>query len=106
MDNILRVRSEERRVNWLSKLLRKSGGGSDPLVVVPIPPLVTLLQHQEMEKGSPLTESEVVAIRDGAICMTMSSSRAANLAASLGFADIDPAEAWEEWVRVRPLGAP
>lgn len=74
------------------------------LVVVPIPPLVTLLQHYEVEKGAPLTEVEVLGIRDGAVCMTMRRSRAEQLAGTRGFPDIDPANAWEEWGRVRTQG--
>ena len=88
-------------MSWLSRLLGKSEANGDELVVVPIPPLITLLQHQEAEKGFPLTEDEVLTIRDAAVCMTMKRSRAEQLAASRGFADINPARVWEEWVGVR-----
>ncbi len=91
-------------MGWLSKLLGKAGDDVEPLVVVPIPPLVTLLQQQEAAKGSPLTEDEVLGIRDGAVCMTMSQSRAEQLEEGRGFANIDPARAWEEGVRVRSQG--
>jgi hypothetical protein len=39
-------------VGWLSKLLGKAGDDVEPLVVVPMPPLVTLLQQQKSAKGS------------------------------------------------------
>ena len=91
-------------MSWFSRLLGEGSDDVEPLVVVPIPPLVTLLQHQEAAKGSPLTEDEVLGIRDGAVCMTMSLSRAQQLAQSRGFPDIDSARAWEDWVRVRSQG--
>jgi hypothetical protein len=92
-------------MKWLAKLLGKRDGDANLLVVIPIPPLITLLQQQEALKGAALTEAEVVGIRDRAICMTMSRSRAEQLAAQRGFSDIDPSRAWEEYVRVRPQGS-
>ena len=89
-------------MNWFSRFLGKDSDDVDePLVVVPIPPLVTLLQQHEAAKGSPLTEEEVLGIRDNAVCMTMRRSRVDQPAESRGFPDADPANAWEEWVRIR-----
>jgi hypothetical protein len=96
----------ECEVGWFSKLLAKRGeSADDPLVVVPVPPLLTLLRRHETAKGSPLTEAEVLDIRDNAVCLTMRRSRAGQLARSRGFPDIDPANAWEEWVRARSQGS-
>jgi hypothetical protein len=93
-------------VGWLSRLFGKVDDEVDePLVIVPIPPLVTLLKQHEAAKGSPLTEQEVLDIRGKAICMTMRRSRADQLAAARGFPDIDPANAWTEWVEVRSSGS-
>ena len=39
---------------------------SEPLVPVPIPPLRILLLNLERQKGSPLTEEQVLRARDGA----------------------------------------
>ena len=72
----------------------------DPLVIVPIPPLVALLVHYENQKGSPLSEAEVLEIRGKAICMTMRRSHASALAQSRGYDDIDP-EVWEQWNAIR-----
>jgi hypothetical protein len=92
----------EQRVNWFSRLLgRGSDDADEGVVVVPIPPLVTILQHKEAAKGFPLTESEVLDIRDQAVCMTMRRSHANQLAEKRGFADIDPSHAWEEWLQSR-----
>lgn len=74
----------------------------DPLVLVPIPPLVTLLLHHERKKGSELTEEEVLAIRDKAVCVTMPYSIAAKVADERGYDDISPENAWEEWTAIRP----
>lgn len=73
----------------------------EDLVIVPIPPLVTVLLSQERAKGSPLTEAEVLQIRDGVICMTMRVSAARKLAEERGYDDIDPENVWEEWQAVR-----
>lgn len=89
-------------MSWVSKLLgRDDPEGGDQIVIVPMPPLIVLLRHHEAAKGSPLTKEEVLEIRDSAICMNMSRSRAERLAESRGFPDIDLTQAWEEWVRVR-----
>lgn len=93
-------------MGWLARLLGKGGDEVDePLVIVPIPPLVTLLQQYEAAKGSPLTEQEVLDIRGKAVCMTMRRSRADQLSEARGFPDIDPANAWTEWIEVRSSGS-
>ena len=70
---------------------------AEPLLIVPIPPLVDVLANHEQQKGAPLTEAEVAEIAGSAICMTMRQSRAAAMATARGYADIDPANAWPEW---------
>ncbi len=76
---------------------------SDPdLVPVPVPALVALLLHLETEKGAPLTEAEVLAARDGAVCMMMPLSVRDEMAASRGYDDIDPERAWAQWSAIRP----
>jgi hypothetical protein len=93
-------------VSWFSRFLGKAGSDEDePIVVVPIPPLVTLLQQYETAKGSPLKEEEVLGIRGKAVCMTVRRSQADQLAENRGFPDIDPANVWEEWVCVRSQGS-
>ncbi len=69
----------------------------EPIVIVPIPPLVTLLLHLERDKGSPLTEAEVVEVRDKAICMTMRVSHRDQLVEKRGYADISLENVWDEW---------
>ena len=74
---------------------------ADPLRLVITPALVAILLNAEQAKGSPLTEAEVVAIRDSAQCIAMPASVAAEVEAQRGYPDIDPEAAWIEWQRVR-----
>jgi len=71
------------------------------LVPVFIPPLVTILAHHERQKGSPLTEDEVLAICGKSVVMMMRQSHAEQMAQKRGYRDVDPERCWEEWQRVR-----
>jgi hypothetical protein len=75
---------------------------AEPQVIpVFIPALVVLLHHAERQKGSPLTESEVLAIRDSGVCMMMAVERAIALDEKRGYNDIDPERVWEQWQEAR-----
>jgi hypothetical protein len=67
------------------------------LVTIFIPALIARLWQHEQAKGSPLTAEKVTAICERAICMTLRRDLAREIIAERGFADIDPANAWEEW---------
>lgn len=67
------------------------------LAQVPIPALVTLLLAAERQAGRPLARPEVEAIRDRAVCMSMSHADARALEVSRGYADLDPELAFEHW---------
>jgi hypothetical protein len=71
------------------------------MVVVPIPPLTFVLPHLEMEKGSALTECEVLAAVEAAPAMTMTVEDAALFAQRPGGADLDPDNIWSEWQTFR-----
>ena len=73
----------------------------EELIPVHIPPLVQLLQALESRKGLPLSRDEVEQVCGKAVCMMMRVSAAEAMAKSRGFRDIDPANAWEEWVAYR-----
>jgi hypothetical protein len=94
------------------KFLRKVIGGrdvatdtgaatDDPLALVPIPAFVTILAALERDKGSPLTENEVLEARDQANCVAMPVSVRDQMARERGYADIDMENAWAEWQAVR-----
>ncbi len=71
------------------------------LKLVHVPALVAILLNAEGKKGSPLTEKEVLDIRDSSQCMAMPLDVAEKVAEERGYADIDPENAWVEWQSVR-----
>lgn len=73
----------------------------EDVVPVFVPALVALLLSAEEEKGEPLTEEEVIAIRDEAACVMMPAAEAAALEESRGYPDIAPEDCWEQWQQVR-----
>ena len=75
--------------------------GSTHLVATPVPALVDLLTLKEREKGSALTEAEVVEIRDKAVCMMLPVSERIAMDQARGYADLDPKNVWEQWQAVR-----
>ena len=77
------------------------GSQNDPVVAIFIPSLIALLVNLEKRKGSPLTESEVLDIRDRGACMTVRASVARALADRRGYDDIDPEHAWQQWQEAR-----
>ena len=75
---------------------------ADPqLIPVFMPALVVLLHHLERKKGSPLTQQEVLEVRDKGICMMMRVEHAIALDEKRGYNDIDPKFAWEQWQEAR-----
>ncbi len=76
-------------------------GEEDPRVAVFTPPLVTTLLRAEREKASPLTNEEVIRIRDEARCTMERPSTAAAIANARGYRDVDPENCWVEWQAVR-----
>jgi hypothetical protein len=73
---------------------------SDQILVF-IPALAPLLARAEQLKGAPLTEAEVLRIRDAANCIRMAPEHARNIEEQRGYADLDPDNAWLEWQHLR-----
>lgn len=69
--------------------------------IVFVPPLITLLLSKEKEKGSPLTEEEVLYIRDNATAIAVDNDVAVSMAESRGYHDITPENCWEAWCEFR-----
>ncbi|WP_309132981.1 hypothetical protein [Brevibacterium sp.] len=65
------------------------------------PPLVAVLLAAERSKGSPLTEAEVLDLRDGSVCIRVRRSVADAITEQRGYADIDPERCWDQWQVVR-----
>ena len=80
---------------------RQRRSGSEPLVAVIVPPLVVLLQLAESKKDGPLTEAEVLEIRDGAPAIMLPYADALMMTERRGFEDIDPELCWEQWQIIR-----
>lgn len=73
----------------------------DDLVLQFIPPLVTILLNAERTKGSPLTEVEVLEIRDSSACVRLPRSAAEAMIQQRGYSDLDPDRCWQQWQDVR-----
>ncbi len=66
-----------------------------------MPALGAMLIAAEDKKGEPLTNEEVLSIRDNAACIMMTHADAAKLAESRGYNDLDPENCWYDWQMLR-----
>ncbi len=89
---------------WLKKR-RERSLAEEPKVLVFLNPLAMLLAGRERQKGSPLTEEEVLEVRDGAQCIAMPASQAEKFYASLDsqfpVPRLNPDNIWQEWQAIR-----
>jgi len=74
---------------------------SEHLVIYPMPSLVATLINREQAKGSPLTEAEVVQIRDSCPSVATPVDVARAIDEKRGYKDIDPENCWAEWQETR-----
>jgi hypothetical protein len=74
---------------------------SEKLVIYPMPSLVATLKNRERAKGNPLTEAEVIEIRDGCPSVAVPVDVVAKIDAERGYKDIDPERCWEQWQQAR-----
>lgn len=85
--------------------VRQAAGLPEPTVVVFVTPLVWLLAAAERQKGRPLEEAEVLAIRDGAQAATMPLSQAerfhATMDARMPVPRLHAERVWEQWQAIR-----
>lgn len=86
---------------WLKRLFV----ADEPKVMVFLNPLVHLLAAAERNKGAPLTQEEVLAVRDGAQCTAMPVSQSqkfyAAMDAQFPVPRINPERCWEDWQEIR-----
>ncbi len=73
------------------------------MVAVIIPPLVLILEDLERKKGSPLTEAEVLEMRDKAPAIQMEEAHFLEFSKGRG-PDLDPDHVWEQWLRYKATG--
>jgi hypothetical protein len=62
-----------------------------------IPSLIAVLLRREQEAGRPLTEQEVLCIRDDANVVMTPIELVPQLEKERGYRDIDPENCWREW---------
>ncbi len=71
------------------------------LMTVCVPPLISVLQEREKQKGASLTETEVLEARDKANWIAVPDDVVMTIIRKRGFSDIDPDDVWQEWQQVR-----
>jgi hypothetical protein len=74
---------------------------NENLILYPVPSLVATLMNRERSKGSPLTEEEVVQIRDNCPAIAMPPDVARQMDEQRGYLDIDLENCWQEWQDAR-----
>lgn len=73
----------------------------DGLVLVFMPSLAVLLGHAEELTGTPLTEEQILRVRDAALAVVTPVDVAAAVEQSRGYTDMDAARPWESWQVIR-----
>jgi len=71
------------------------------LSLVFVPSLAALLIHAERLNGAALTEAQVLAIRDRSMVMVVPHSKVLSVQERRGYADVDAADAWNSWLKLR-----
>ena len=71
------------------------------LIIFCVPSLVATLLNRERAKGSPLTQEEVLEIRDNAPAIATPEDVVEKVVEERGYKDIDPENVWEEWQKAR-----
>jgi hypothetical protein len=74
---------------------------SGELVIYPMPSLVATLLNRERVKGGPLTEAEVIEIRDSCPSVAVPIDVAEKIDAERGYKDIDPERCWKQCQEAR-----
>ena len=77
---------------------------ANTLTLMFVPALAVQLEQAEWRKCAPLTEEEVLRLRDQAIRFPVPASLVDGLEACRGFRDLSPGRVWEEWQERRYAG--
>ena len=72
----------------------------DDTILCIVPSLVAQLLRAEQDKGAPLTEEEVLRIRDESDCIAMPTHAHRAVVEERGYEDIDPERCWEQWQEI------
>ena len=74
---------------------------AEKLIRTYAPSLIETLLDHEKKKGAPLTEPEVLALRDSAPSDLLSEEDSEKAEKERGYADVDAETCWQEWQHVR-----
>jgi hypothetical protein len=66
-----------------------------------MPSLAALLGRAEELTGEPLTQEQVIRIRDAALVVVTPARPAAAVEDARGYSDVDPTRPWESWDAIR-----
>ena len=90
---------------WLGRRKPEVAQSEQPKVRVYLNPLHALLHAAQKQKGAPLTEAEVLQVRDTAVAVEMTPEQAkrfyASLDAQVRVHRMNPERIWEEWQEIR-----
>src|SRR5262249_13750296 len=73
----------------------------DGLAILFMPSLAALLTRAEELKGSPLTQEQVIRVRDAALAVVTPADVAAATVEQRGYAEVDAIRPWESWRALR-----
>lgn|GEM_PF-352052 len=77
---------------------RRKSNTNKKMTIVFIPALVAVLLSEERKIGRELTQQEVESIRDSATAVQVPVDVAKEMIKERGYLNIDPENAWEEWL--------
>lgn len=91
--------------DWFRRRKAESADDGQPKVKVYLNPLHAMLHAAEKSKGSPLSEVEVLQVRDTTVAVDMTPEQAerfyASLDAQVSVHRMNPDRVWEEWQEIR-----
>lgn len=90
---------------WFGRKRKQTTDSGAKTVRVYLNPLHAMLGAAEKQKGSSLTEAEILHVRDTTVAIDMTPEQAekfyASLDAQMPIGRLDPTRIWEEWQEVR-----
>jgi hypothetical protein len=89
-----------RRITFM-ELDQVPGPPADKIILVFIPSLLATLINREDAKGSPLTEAEVLSIRDKAPVVAATDEQFKPVEEARGYKDLDAEDVWRAWQSYR-----
>lgn len=95
------MRGKSSAAEYYGSMTKLRMSHTERLVIYPMPSLLATLINREKAKGSPLTEAEVIQIRDNCPSVAVPIEVVPAIEEARGYRDIDPERCWEEWQKAR-----